>query len=71
MVPPKDRPDEQVEARRLADIAERVDPVPEAVLDAARDAFGSRQRRKHSATEEARVDGKAEHAVEATDNDTS
>ena len=71
VVPPKDRPDEQGEARRLADIAERVYPVPEAVLDTARDAFRSRQRRKHSPTEEVPVDGKAERAGEATDDDMS
>jgi len=67
VVSPKDRPDEEVEARRLANIAKRVDPVPEAVVDAARDAF--RLRQKHAVTEEMPVDGEAERAVEATNDD--
>jgi len=67
---PKDRPDEDVEDRRLADISERVDPVPPAVLEAARDAFRSR-RRKHSEAEELPDDSDGERAVEATNNDAS
>ena len=65
MALPNDHTSEKIEVRELADIAERMDPVPEAVVEAARNAFRSRDKRHDP---EVRVDG----VVEAeTNNDTS
>jgi len=72
---PTDHPSEKndhtrqkIEARDLADIAARMDPVPAAVLDAARDAFSSRHARNHPETRQVPVDSDAARAVEAAKN---
>lgn len=63
-----DHPSEKIEARELTELAARMDPVPAAVLDAARAAFTSRHTRNHSVTPLVPVDSDAECAVEAPKN---
>jgi len=60
----KKQPSEKIEAQELADIAERLDPVPKEVVDAARDAFRSRHIQSHPETQQASADS----AVEAAKN---
>jgi hypothetical protein len=66
---PNDRSSEKIEGRELADIAERIDPVPAAVIEAARDAFRSR---RIPDAQPVPIDRAAARVVEAaTNNDRS
>jgi hypothetical protein len=65
----KHQSSEKIQAPEIADFAERFDPVPEAVVNAARDAFRSRPGH-HPEAQQVSVDSDTEREA-ATNNNTS